>query len=595
MATMYVYNIPTNETVNLRATPNGTILVRVPYGAAVEASPSATSGWHNASYNNYSGYIMSQYLTYTNPSGGGGGGTYLGTGTVIGGGPLYCRKQPIAGYAYWGQFQEGTTVQIYSCSTSGWHETRWPANGTNIGYVMSQYISLNGGGTSSYRAIVCQGNTDDAGDCNVFYNKLNNVYGTVLNKGFTPGSNTPNSTRAGSSDFRNAYDYDVLYWSSHGDSTPYLNLGNGQFNSYTEANARWNSINQRLKVPVFAACRQFDGALNRSRWANIMRQSNIRAFCGYHEGAPGHPYDTQLANSFFNYINAGSTGNSVMYSWHHANQDNGNNSTYMVLVYYNDNQCYYRLPGFSSQTYRDPNRNTDSIYAYASFMTGAVSSVEPPLQNSSILLPYELGVNATVIPAAAVAVPRSVHCSWEKSETGSTFVGYGEYPNTAIDVNAAQAQNLAYAVQAFGSALLEQAQIRNIDTVMFEVFGDGTEGEHIVIGRTTQFLNHYNGIPLVQNCIVITSDANGLHSISNMWRNVAPITDTTMIQFSTTLTGTERQTLSTALQSDDVDERIKTIEFVYSEKNGRYILQRDVELQNGRHILIDSKTSFISS
>lgn len=182
-----------------------------------------------------------------------------------------------------------------------------------------------------------------------------------------------------------------------------------------------------------------------------------------------------------------------------------------------------------------------------------------------------------------------------QSETGSTFVGYGEYPNTAIDVNAAQAQNLAYAVQAFGSALLEQAQIRNIDTVMFEVFGDGTEGEHIVIGRTTQFLNHYNGIPLVQNCIVITSDANGLHSVSNMWRNVAPITDTTMIQFSTTLTGTERQTLSTALQSDDVDERIKTIEFVYSEKNGRYILQRDVELQNGRHILIDSKTSFISS
>mgnify|MGYP004521840333 CR=1 FL=1 len=146
MATMYVYNIPTNETVNLRATPNGTILVRVPYGAAVEASPSATSGWHNASYNNYSGYIMSQYLTYTNPSGGGGGGTYLGTGTVIGGGPLYCRKQPIAGYAYWGQFQEGTTVQIYSCSTSGWYETRWPANGTNIGYVMSQYISLSGGG-----------------------------------------------------------------------------------------------------------------------------------------------------------------------------------------------------------------------------------------------------------------------------------------------------------------------------------------------------------------------------------------------------------------------------------------------------------------
>ena len=35
------------------------------------------------------------------------GGIYIGTGTVVGGGPLYCRKQPIAGYEYWGQFQEG--------------------------------------------------------------------------------------------------------------------------------------------------------------------------------------------------------------------------------------------------------------------------------------------------------------------------------------------------------------------------------------------------------------------------------------------------------------------------------------------------------
>ena len=46
------------------------------------------------------------------------GGIYIGTGTVVGGGPLYCRKQPIAGYEYWGQFQEGATIEIYTCSTS---------------------------------------------------------------------------------------------------------------------------------------------------------------------------------------------------------------------------------------------------------------------------------------------------------------------------------------------------------------------------------------------------------------------------------------------------------------------------------------------
>ena len=40
MATMYVYNIPTNETVNLRETPSqsSTIMKRIPYGAEVDAT-----------------------------------------------------------------------------------------------------------------------------------------------------------------------------------------------------------------------------------------------------------------------------------------------------------------------------------------------------------------------------------------------------------------------------------------------------------------------------------------------------------------------------------------------------------------------------
>lgn len=78
---------------------------------------------------------------------GGGSGTYLGQGTVIGG-RLYCRKQPKAGYVYWGQFNNGTVISIYSCSTAGWYETRWPVGGNNVGYVVSQYVSLNGGGST---------------------------------------------------------------------------------------------------------------------------------------------------------------------------------------------------------------------------------------------------------------------------------------------------------------------------------------------------------------------------------------------------------------------------------------------------------------
>ena len=151
MATMYVFNIPNNETVNLRktASSSGAVLVRVPYGKAVQANYH-NSTWHSATYNGYSGYIMSKFLTATDPNGGssGGGGSYIGQGTVIGG-RLYCRKQPQAGYAYWGQFNTGDTIPIYSCSTSGWYETRWPANGSNIGFVMTQFIQMGGGGGSA--------------------------------------------------------------------------------------------------------------------------------------------------------------------------------------------------------------------------------------------------------------------------------------------------------------------------------------------------------------------------------------------------------------------------------------------------------------
>ena len=156
----------------------------------------------------------------------------------------------------------------------------------------------------------------------------------------------------------------------------------------------------------------------------------------------------------------------------------------------------------------------------------------------------------------------------------------------------AQKLNLEYASQAFGAELLSGAQIRNVDTVMFEVFGDGTEGEHTIIGHATQFINHYNGIPLAQNCIVITSDANGLHSVSNKWRNVTPAPATKMIQVTSELSIAETQALATR-QTTDATEGIKATNHVYIEKNGRYVLHHDVELMSGNHVLLDCQSNAV--
>ena len=101
-----------------------------------------------------------------------------------------------------------------------------------------------------------------------------------MNKGFSPSTGNLSTTRASQTDFKNADGYDVLYWSSHGNSTPMLNLGDSQsqFNSYSAAYSAWNSTSDKLKVAILAACHQLDGATNRSQWASIMRRSNTVSY-----------------------------------------------------------------------------------------------------------------------------------------------------------------------------------------------------------------------------------------------------------------------------------------------------------------------------
>lgn len=157
MATMYVYNIPTNETVNLRKTPGstGTILVRVGYGKAVEASY-YNATWHSATYNGYSGYIMSKYLTSTNPNGNG-GNTGTGTGTptagIIKGTSVRVRKEPNTTSEILTQVNTGDKVTFYageSYSRSGYNwyrctSSKWSGNG----YIATNYVVKDDGSTSS--------------------------------------------------------------------------------------------------------------------------------------------------------------------------------------------------------------------------------------------------------------------------------------------------------------------------------------------------------------------------------------------------------------------------------------------------------------
>lgn len=71
-----IYNIPQNETVNMRslASKSGAVVAKIPYGTAVQAGD-AVSGWRLVMWGGKTGYIMEKYLDFGNeasnqPSGG---------------------------------------------------------------------------------------------------------------------------------------------------------------------------------------------------------------------------------------------------------------------------------------------------------------------------------------------------------------------------------------------------------------------------------------------------------------------------------------------------------------------------------------------
>ena len=183
MATMYVYNIPTNETVNLRKSPSSdsTILIRVGYGKAVQASY-YNSTWHSASFGGKSGYIMSKFLSATDPNGGGSGSVDGSGGTptagVIKGTGVRVRSQPNTTSTILTQVNTGDKITYYSGKTySGSGYTWYRCTGSKWsgdGYIATNYVVKDdgssgggGGGDYSIQAVIDTSKHGNGGNANI--------------------------------------------------------------------------------------------------------------------------------------------------------------------------------------------------------------------------------------------------------------------------------------------------------------------------------------------------------------------------------------------------------------------------------------------
>lgn len=444
----------------------------------------------------------------------------------------------------------------------------------------------------AYYGAVGQGDTDNAADCRVAYNKLKAKYGSsnVLIAGFNNNSDVPLTNRANQSNFIAAKSAHVLYWSSHGSSAPALNVINGpMFNSGMTAYNNWRNTSNRLKVPIFAACYQFDGDANRSAWANnIMRKSDIRAMCGYHGSAPSST-DAQIATKFFDYCSAGSTGNSVMYSWKNANATTSGGSSYLILVYYDNGRCYYRLPGFSTQTYADPDRSTTKIYRYSSAKpNGAVV----PNSGTTTLnsAPYSLEIEQGSCLTLDVSEWNPTQRICTNPDTNAMFYGLREYSMNPVSSEQGRSYNYEFLYELLGKDCLASSQVNVYDDAMAEIPQDGSKEEEVIIGSTMQVFQHYSGIRLEENCIAACSDASGVISLSNQWQSYKLSKGVDHID----LVHNEHRvfdSLFTRTMFDSTQEQSKVMVAypLYIRNKNRYILHYDVTFDNGQHLLIDSK------
>ena len=146
----YVCNVPSNETVRLRATPSssGTVRVNIRYGTAVSATPYDAT-WSGVTYQNYTGYMMSAYLCDANPNGGAG---RVGTiakvavrSTPSATGTLLCELSTGDEVTYFpSESYSGNGVAWYRCVSS-----KWSGNGYIVASLIDSDDTGESGGSGS--------------------------------------------------------------------------------------------------------------------------------------------------------------------------------------------------------------------------------------------------------------------------------------------------------------------------------------------------------------------------------------------------------------------------------------------------------------
>lgn len=426
-----------------------------------------------------------------------------------------------------------------------------------------------------YTAYIMQGDTAEEDDCRATVNGLLDSGSYALQSISTTGwhyssrnaSEIYPAMLVSATQFSRANNYSLAYYSGHGGKSsagyPVINYNSSSDKkidvaaTLDVATASWRTTckwkpSDNIRVLMLSSCSQLDSSIMKY-YARVIRASGIRAIAGYHETSPGHDIDVAIANSFFSYANA---GNSVKYSWQYGNTFGSTIYPWAVLVYTENSNEYYRIPGFPGNTYATPSSGA-SIYRFRSGMNGS-QIVTTANQSADI-------VNSDSMPLYITVTNRNDLIEFNGREPISHE--YGISPDTSMPVPLFMQDN------EIGSTVMASLS-SNYQCVQTPVYRDKVDLDGSVIEETEtiveyiyHFFDTFHGIKIADSSIVIGVDADGIYSVLDCRKSV--MSAAAQMDSAANVTSADLISVNTAILSldgtDDFDNfELQRSELVYA-------------------------------
>lgn len=385
---------------------------------------------------------------------------------------------------------------------------------------------------SPWATIIMQGNTYSPSDCQTLKDSLvaaNHGYTIFETKGWEDGEIEPNIYRVTIQEFKEMKDYHVAYYSGHGAASgngslarPVLNARQAQPNVNYGISTQFNvaqvlQVEQsnwrtdcsikpedNLRVLILSACKQLDSSVVKY-YARAMRASGIMAIASYHETSPGTGLDEDVAEDFVYFADQ---GNSVWYSWNHANI----NLPWALLVYQENYNQYYRMPGFPGNTYQAPSEDA-AVYRYANFL------------ESAGLTPFaSTGVDRDSI----ASLPLTISTEPLAHREGKSIVAR-EIAATTTSVADSKAMVEKYIASNY-AVRNPQDMVCVEHYVACDRVDEETgivEDSRVVVERTYSYYDMFSGVKVLDSFVRVSVDARGINSAEDS-RKELPLAQATV-------------------------------------------------------------------